>query len=230
MPSAVGVRPLTGALNRDAAFLVKISQPGLRLEVGMFLVGCVVLALDDHIRPGKCGLHIAFADLVQHADVGIADFRVDARRFGFHCLSCIEDGGQVLVFHFDQIPCLGGDGLRFGDDGGYLVTLAADDVACRLLLSPGLLPTGRGVGPHKNRLVFLLQAVLIDRHVFGGIAPRHAGQGPGRGGVNADHTGVRTPGEQDLHVEHLRSDEIAGVQCRTGDFVMCVYAGDGLAD
>ena len=94
----------------------------------MFLVGCVVLALHDHVRPGKRGLHVPLADLVEHADIGIANFRVDARRAGFHGLGRIVDGRQVLVFHFDQIPGMGCDGFRVCDNGCHLVALAADDV------------------------------------------------------------------------------------------------------
>ena len=51
---AVGVRPLAGAGNRDAAFLVDIGQAGLRLQVRMLLAGRPILAFDDHVGLGKC--------------------------------------------------------------------------------------------------------------------------------------------------------------------------------
>jgi hypothetical protein len=94
-----------------------------------------------------------------------------------------------------------------------LVTLTADDIAPNPHpFSLSCPRRGRdGERATENRLIFLLQAVLIDRHVFGGIHCYHAGQGLGGGGVNADHAGMWTPGEQDFHVKHIRPDEVAGI-------------------
>ena len=87
----VSMRPLTTAFDCDPASFIKICQPGFRLEVGMLLVGGMVFALyNDHIRPGEGRLHIALADLVPDADIGIASFRVDARR----CR--VQRGGSVI--------------------------------------------------------------------------------------------------------------------------------------
>ena len=56
------VRPLPGNLDGDPALFVDVSQPCLRLEVGVLLVRGVVLALDNDLRLGKGVLHISLAD------------------------------------------------------------------------------------------------------------------------------------------------------------------------
>ena len=68
----------------------------------MLLVGRMVFAFDDdNVLPGEGGLHVALADLVPDADVGIADFRVDARRLRLHRLSRIVDSRQIFIFHLE---------------------------------------------------------------------------------------------------------------------------------
>ena len=89
----VGIGPLPGAFDGDTSGFIKIGQPGFRLEVGMFLVGRMVFAFNDDIRPGEGCLHVALADLVPDADIGVTSFRVDARRCGFQRCRRVEDGG-----------------------------------------------------------------------------------------------------------------------------------------
>ncbi len=89
----VGVCPLTTAHHGDAVFLVQIGQPGLRLEIGVLLVWRMIFVLNNHIRPVEGGFHIAFADLVPDADIGIAPLRVQARCIRLHGLGCIINGG-----------------------------------------------------------------------------------------------------------------------------------------
>ena len=124
----VGVSPLTAALDCNAAFFVQVGQPGFRLEVGVLLVWRMVFAFDDHVCFGKSRLHITLADFVPDANVGIADFRMDARRIRLHRLDCVVDGRQILVFHADQVARFGGDGFRLGDNNCHPVALAADDI------------------------------------------------------------------------------------------------------
>jgi len=85
-------------------------------------------------------------------------------------------------------------------------------------------------GAAKHRLVSFLQTVLIERDIPGSVDRSHARQGFGCRAVNTDHPRVWAPGEQDLHVEHISSDEIAGVQGCACDLVTGIDAGDGFAD
>ncbi len=95
----------------------------------MLLVRCMVFAFDNDIRPGEGGFHIALADLVPDADIGIAPLRVDARRIRLHGFGRIINGRQVLIFHADQVARFGGNRFRFGDNGCHPVAFTADDIA-----------------------------------------------------------------------------------------------------
>ena len=81
---AVGVSPLTTSFYSHQPLFVNVSQAGLGLEISMFLDGREVLALDDHVRFCESRFDVSFADAVVHADVGIAQFRVNQRRSGLH--------------------------------------------------------------------------------------------------------------------------------------------------
>ena len=58
------VGPLAADLEGDPTEVVEIRQPGLGLEVGVFLEGELVGSLDDDVGLGERGIDIALEDLV----------------------------------------------------------------------------------------------------------------------------------------------------------------------
>ena len=182
----VGVSPLPARDDGDAAFFVNVRQSRFGLEIGVFLVGGLVFALDDHVRFGEGGFHVPFANLVMDANIRIAAFGMQLRRAGLHGLDRVRDERQVFVLDLDQPHRFRRGRLGLRDDRRDLVALEADDVRCHPP-SPHFLrsiPKGRrkwgemeGGRSAQDGLVLPLQAVFVDRHILRGEDRHYARRG-----------------------------------------------------
>ncbi len=163
----VGVGPLTGGQHHYPALLVNVGQARFGLQIGVLLHRDAVLALDDHLRCGETGLHIPLADLVVDADIRRPNLRVDECRPRLHGRFGVGDERQVLINDLNQVPCLGRDGLRLGHDHRHLVAHKTDNISSILGGRVGVIFAVSRPRSTQHRLVVPLQAVLVDRHVFG---------------------------------------------------------------
>ena len=125
---AVFMSPLAAGLNGYMPILVDVGQSGFWLQVGVLLHRGAVFAFDDHIRLRERGFDFAFAYLVMHADVGVANFGMNAWSTGLHGCFRIGDHRQVFVFDFDQVARGGSLGFGFRDHDCNLVAHKADHI------------------------------------------------------------------------------------------------------
>ncbi len=120
----------------------------------------------------------------------------------------------------NPVAGVGGGAFGLGHDQGHLIADKAHHVGSRL---------GRA-GTAQHRLVRRLQAVLVDRHVRRGENGDDTGHGLCLGGVDAQDTGVRPPGEEDLHIEHALHRQVTGILGLSSDLGASVHAGDRLTN
>src|SRR5690606_17449730 len=178
----VGVQPLGGDVEVDAAVLLRHGQAGLGAEEGLVLHAEGVLALDDHVGPLPGRGDVAAHDGLAVHDVGVRDVAgvvvvavlVDQDRVGGERGRLVGDDGQLAVLDLD----LGGGparGLRVvgGDDRDRFAVVA--DLA---------------VG--EDGRVLDLQAVVL--HLGGQVVVRqdgvHARGRQGLAGVDRHNLGV----------------------------------------
>lgn len=218
----VGVQPLGGDVEVDAAVLVRHREAGLGAEEGLVLHAEGVLAPDDEVGL-LGGLFDVTADdrLAVHdvrvrdvSDVVVVAALVDQDRVRRGRGGLVGDDGQVPVLDLD----LGGRaarGLRVvgGDDGDRLAVVADPAVG-------------------EDGGVLDLQAVVL--HVGRQVVVRHdgvhAGQGERFARVDRDDLGVRDGRPEDLSPEHVLVPHVGGVRELTGDLEGAVRAERGLAD
>lgn len=218
----VGVEPLGGDVEVDAAVLAGHGETRLGAEEGLVLHAEVVVARDDHVgaRGGRGG--VAAHDRLAVHDVGVRDVAavvvgavlVDEDRAGGGGGGLVGDERQLPVLHLD----LGGGaarGLRVvgGDDRDRLAVVA--DLA---------------VG--EDRGVPDLQPVVahVGGQVVVGHDGVHAGGGERLAGVDGDDLGVCDGGAQDLAPEHVLVPHVGRVRELAGDLEDAVRAERGLAD
>jgi hypothetical protein len=218
----VGVEPLGGDVQVDAAVLGGHGEPGLGAEEGLVLHAEGVVALDDHVgaRPGR--RHVAAHDRLAVDDVGVRDVAAVVVRTAGVQDRCVRGEGAGLV----------------GDDREFAV----------LDLDPGRRPArGLGVvgGDERDGFAVVahpavgedggvpdLQPVVADvgGQVVVGHHRVHARGGERLAGVEGDDLGVGDRGAQDLPPQHVLVPQVGGVRELAGDLEGAVRAGCGLAD
>ncbi len=218
----VGVQPLGGDVEVDAAVLVRHRETRLGAEEGLVLHAEGVLAPDDEVglRGGFCG--VAADDRLAVHDVRVRDVTavvvvavlVDEDRVRGGRGGLVGDDGQLAVLDLD----LGGGtarGLRVvgGDDRDRLTVVAY--LAVRE--DRGVLDL-QAVVPHVGRQV-------VVRH--DGVDTRH---GEGLAGVDGHDLGMRDGRPQDLTPEHVLVPHVGRVRELAGDLEGAVRAERGLAD
>ena len=145
---------------------------------------------------------------------------MELERTLFHRFARIGDHGQIFIFDLDQIARVLGLLLGLRDDQRDLIADEADVIAPFLVAAR----------PDEHRLIGHDEAVFVVGHIFGSVDGDDARCFFGLGRVDAGDDGVRTAREENLHVRHVRHDQIAGIQCSTSDFGDGINAGSVLTD
>ena len=180
--------------------LVPPAHHHVGLDAGLLHLVDPVLALVDEVGIGQGRVHVPVLHVDVDGDValGVVDVHrvrlvVDHRRAGLHGLLRVEDRGQHLVLHFDELQGLLHQLRRLGRHDGHPVPHVAD-----LAVQAHLVVGGR-VG------VALAAAGVDDPlHVLVGEHRVDAGQGLGLGGVDGDDAGVGVGAGEEAAVEHAR--------------------------
>jgi hypothetical protein len=132
----------------------------------------------------------------------------------------IGDDWQIFVVHDDQLTGFSGDSFTFGDDHGDLVT---DETH----------PVSEGFVRSRAAQYWLIvhdQAVLVDGHIPGGEDSQHSVQRFGLSGINATNNGMRSTGEENLHIGLVRLVDVAWEEGLTSDFSEGITTLSGLTD
>jgi excinuclease ABC subunit A len=120
--------------------------------------------------------------------------------------------------YMNSQPCPDCGGARLGLGLGYhqrrLVAHETHHIRARLVRA----------GAAQHGLIFDLQAVFVHRDICGGEHGDHARRSLGRRGVQREDTRVRPAGESRRHVQHVRVDDVAGVEGLAGDLARRINA------
>ncbi|CAM5396631.1 hypothetical protein SVIOM342S_09206 [Streptomyces violaceorubidus] len=218
----VGVEPLGGDVEVDAAVLAGHGESGLGAEEGLILHAEGVVARDDHVgaRGGRPG--VAAHDRLSVHDVGVRDVGgmvvvavlVEEDRAGGGRGRLVGDEGQLPVLHLD---------LRGGAARGLRV-VGGDD--------RDRLPVVADLAVGEDRGVPDLQSVVayVGGQVVVGHDGVHARRGQRLARVDGDDLGVGDGGAQDLAPEHVLVPHVGRVRELSGDLEDAVRAERGLAD
>ncbi len=200
------VRPLPRHLDQDPSGLIKRSDAGLGLQVGMLLRRRAILVFDDQGGARQPGPGVALADAEVAEDIRAA-FRVQHRSVGAASVQHIRDHRQIFILDGDAPHAFGGNRFGVGHHQRHLVAHKAHAVCPRL---------GRARAA-QHRLVRQEQTVLVDRHVPCGQYRQHTWKRLGGRGVDAPHDRVRPAGKQDLHRRRVRRVQVPRIRRRPGD-------------
>ncbi len=207
----VFVRPLTGHLHRHAAFFVHVRQARLGLQESVLLERRVIRSFHNHVGALERFRHIAFADAVMDQHI-VLFVSVQLRHAGFHRRARIRDDRQIFVLDLDQVERAGGLLFRLGHHQRDFFADPANDIA------------------DKHRRIERDQPKLVDRHILSREHRHDSGRGLRLAHIQPLDARVRPPREQDLHVQHPRHRQVAGVERLAGDFGQRIHAGKRLTD
>ncbi len=203
------VRPLPRSLHDDIPIVVNPCEASVRLKVHVFLRAHLIRRVDDHVGCREPRLNIALCHAKSRHRVA-ALLRVQHRSIGGQSTINSIHNRQIVVHHADQFPGAGGNLLAFRDHERN----ALADVAHDLLTQHGL--------------VVFADAVDVVRHIFRSQNRSHARECARSGGVDLYNAGVRTSGEQDLHVQHARYRQVTGEICCPTHFCSGIYPWEAL--
>lgn len=218
----VGVEPLGGDVQVDAAVLGGHREPRLGAEERLVLHAEDVFAGDHDVGPGAARRDVAVDDGLAVHDVRVRGVRgvvvvaalVEQGRAGGGGTGLVGDEGQFLVDHLDLGRRAAGRlGVVGGDQGDRLAVVADPAVG-----------EGRGV--------LDLQAVVL--HLGGQVVVGEDRVDPclgqGLAGVDGDDAGVGVRGAQGVPPQHVLVPHVGGVRELTGDLEGAVGPQRRLAD
>lgn len=218
----VGVQPLGGHVQLDAAVLGRHGEAGLRAEERLVLHAEGVLAPDDHIGALRGGVGVTADDRLAVDDVRVRDMTdvvvvaafVDQDRVRCGRGRLVRDDRQFDVVDLD----LGGGAARG-------LRVVGGDERHRLTVVPDL-----AVG--EDRGVLDLQAVVLHRggQVVVGQHGVDAGRRDGLPDVDRPDLGVGDGRAERVAPQHVLVPHVRGVGELAGDLQGAVGAQRGLAD
>lgn len=190
------MQPLTRRLDDEAPPLVDKRDPGIGLQIGVFLPSRAEAAFEDDVRARECGRRISLANplMQQH----IVAFGMHAWRAGAHRLARIRYALKIVICDVNERCSLrGGRGRARRDERDAISGMAHDVVT-------------------QDRLVRFDETVAVERHVArrkdrDDVRYRECCER-----VDRENARVRAAREDGPEVEHARANQIGGIACRTG--------------
>jgi len=188
---------LRAGAHHQPVVLVPVGDGDMRLDRRLLHLRHAVLVLDDEISLGKTLLDVTDAglDVRRHVALDVVDapgvrFVVNDGCARLHRILRLQDGGQNLVFHLDQVKRALGDLKRLGSHGCHAITDEAHLVVeTHLVVWSRLGPRLAGGGVDNTGQVGMRQHGM------------DAGQRTRFAGVDAHNAGMRMRAEQELRVE-----------------------------
>ncbi len=208
---AILVQPLSRGFDNHPVVHVDVGDASFGLEVSVLLPGGRKLTFEHDVGFGKSPRNISLTDRPVEQDIRAQRF-VDERRVGIHRGPGISDCREVFEVDADELGARFRRIRGFGDHERDFVSLETHFVAA------------------EHRLIMIDQSEGIVWNIRRRQDSDDARVLKGLTGIDRADARVRTPGEDNLELQHARLDEIARIVGRARHLTVRIRPGDRRAN